>query len=200
MGVSDSTLRIARAAVAAAIAPETGGKSPDLVLLVQDMAGGTVDPAFAAHTLPIQQWASAWWQRWQAPTRLNRSFKIAVRKLRAANRTVWDVVSGPVSALVATLWRISWVTHSPCHFADDLGNHFYLQKDSPAAVAQAVQAAVRRWQMKQVMMNIPALAPTDLDFDMHASEHEHPVAAPDMTPPQIPLSRCSVHGCRNRRL
>ena len=37
----------------------TGGKNPDAVLMIADSAGGSVDPAYDAHCLPIKHWAMA---------------------------------------------------------------------------------------------------------------------------------------------
>ena len=64
MGMSDTHLLAARAAVARAAAPDSGGKSPDFVLYALDAAGGTTDPAFDAHVLPLKHWALAHWERW----------------------------------------------------------------------------------------------------------------------------------------
>ena len=46
MGIADSALATARRVVAAAAAPSTAGKNPDLVLYALDGATGTLDPAF----------------------------------------------------------------------------------------------------------------------------------------------------------
>ena len=64
-GMSPSHLLSARRLTAKAVAPRGGGKTPDMVLHVADASGGTVDPAFDAHVLPIKTWALALWQRWQ---------------------------------------------------------------------------------------------------------------------------------------
>ena len=60
MGVCDSVLHTARTRVAAAAAPQAGGKSPDLVLYIIDGPEGTLDPAFQAHSEPAKMWATAW--------------------------------------------------------------------------------------------------------------------------------------------
>jgi len=185
-GVADSTLRIARAAVAAAVAPEAGGKSPEVVLMLADSAGGAVDPAYAAHSLPIVQWATAHWEGWQATARMERAFLCAIGKLRSATRTVWDHVVGPVTALVATLWRLQWAVCSPVEFLDDLGDPWRMGVDPPAAVARAVKASVRRWQVRQVMIDLPIMVPEALDFGVPADVADVPAAAPALAPPDIP--------------
>ena len=58
-GVSDSCLEDARSKIANAAAPSAGGKNPDLVLLGIGGDGGTLDPAFDAHGMPVNHWAVA---------------------------------------------------------------------------------------------------------------------------------------------
>ena len=67
-GVGDRDLEQLRSTTAAAFASGFAGKQFDTVLYVAD-AGPTspVDPAFAAHTLPIHTWALATWQGWVGP-------------------------------------------------------------------------------------------------------------------------------------
>jgi len=67
IGVSDSTLMGMRSAVASAVTHDAGGKNPDIALLACDGPAGKVDPAFLAHSYPVQYWALAWWERWFTP-------------------------------------------------------------------------------------------------------------------------------------
>ena len=60
-GVSDAHLQNVRSAAAQALAPPTRGKNSELILYLTDAGGGTADPAFDAHTLPLLYWAYAWW-------------------------------------------------------------------------------------------------------------------------------------------
>ncbi len=80
MGVCDSVLHTARTRVAAAAAPQAGGKSPDLVLYVLDGPNGTLDPAFQAHSEAIKMWAAAWWDHWFTPEQLSTAFAEASLK------------------------------------------------------------------------------------------------------------------------
>ena len=105
MGASDTMLKAGRATVASMIASGAGGKNPDAILMLADAAGGSIDPAHDAHSLVAKHWAQAWWERWQPTAVLERSFREAVARLRTAARSVWDLLTGPVSALVASLWR-----------------------------------------------------------------------------------------------
>ena len=94
MGVSDTALHTARVKVAAAAAPEGGGKSPDLVLYARDGQDGTLDPAFEAHTAPLKLWALACWYGWFANTDLQSAVDEAAAKLATARGSWWSVVTG----------------------------------------------------------------------------------------------------------
>ena len=187
MGVSDSTLRISRSAIAAAVAPAAGGKNPAAVLLLADAGGGTTDPAFDAHALLLKQWALAWWQQWQHPRTLRRAFHSAAARLRTAERTVWDLVTGPVTALLASVWRLGWTVSSPSQFWDDMGNCVDFCRDSPAAVQRLAAASVRRWQFAMVMADLPTAIPDVCDFVPTAAEDGH---APALDPETAPKRHC----------
>ena len=58
-GMANSHLCNARRITARAVATDTGGKNFELVLYLADGATGTLDPAFAAHALPMFMWAVA---------------------------------------------------------------------------------------------------------------------------------------------
>ena len=164
MGFSDAHLALARGAIATAAAPESGGEKPSLVLYALDAGGSTLDPAFDCHIAPIKAYALAHWQRWRPATELHETFDAAVHRLRTATRSPWDVVSGPISALVATVWRLGWRIRSPYQFVTDLGSEINLLIDSPADVAQLARTSVRRWQLAQVVRLFPDLLPVEDDI------------------------------------
>ncbi len=62
-GVADTVLLNMRTSAAGAASAQGGGKNLELVLAAADCDQGTLDPAFAAHTLPIGQWARAVWEK-----------------------------------------------------------------------------------------------------------------------------------------
>jgi len=163
MGFSDAHLSLARGAIATAAAPESGGKNPSLVLYALDADGSTLDPAYDCHVAPIKSYALAHWQGWRPTGELCTMFDAAVHRLRAAVRSPWDVVSGPISALVATVWRLGWRIRSPCQFITDTGADIDVTIDSPAAVAAAAKASVRRWQLYQVVRCYPDMLPDEDD-------------------------------------
>ena len=77
IGICDSALHAMRSKIAAAAAPQAGGKNPDLTLYALDGSAGTLDPAFACHTMPVKHWAHAWWERWEEPVTLELAFQEA---------------------------------------------------------------------------------------------------------------------------
>ena len=100
--MSDMHLHNARSVVARAAAPKGAGKDPNLVLLAYDGHTGTLDPAFNAHALPLLNWATAWWDAWWDTDQLTNAFTDATAKINRAKRSSWDVVTGPVTTLVAS--------------------------------------------------------------------------------------------------
>ena len=163
MGASDAVLKAARAVIASMVVSEAGGKNPDAILMVADSAGGTIDPAYDAHTIICKHWALAWWEGWQAPQLLEASFNSAASRLRGAVRTPWDVVTGPVTGLVASLWRLRWCILSPSLMRDDLGNLVDFRHDPPAAIVGIVKDSVRRWQFRKVAANVAGALPDTPD-------------------------------------
>ena len=109
-----------------------------------DAGKGTIDPAFDAHILPIKHYAYAWWEHWQAHKLWDRSFSAAVKKIGAAKRSAWDIVSGPVLTMLASAQRIGWEFNSGCVVSDDLGRTFDFRVDSHASIMAAVRDSVRR--------------------------------------------------------
>jgi len=162
-GMSDTHLQGVRKLTAAAVAPDSGGKNPDLVLLAADAAGARTDPAFEAHAAPIKYWATAWWEDWQPKELLISTFDDAAAKLKRATRTVWDRATGPAAGLLATLWRLGWTVLAPTRFLTDEGVLLDVTLDSPAAAATLARASVRRWQLSRAMAHFPDLVPAAFD-------------------------------------
>lgn len=162
-GMSDSHLLEARRVIAKASAPEGGGKDPNLVLYLLDGPMGTLDPAFDAHVLPMQRYATAVWQSWQPLQHLQSAFRDAQAKLLSKGFK-WACVSGPIAALIMSLRRLEWVTSSPTLFSDDIGQVFDLRRDPPIVVAAAVRASVRRWRIAQILHKYPASCTQQPDY------------------------------------
>ena len=159
MGVAPSVLLGQRRAAAAAASPATGvcGQSLDVALLMADETStGKADPAFAAHTGPIGEWAQAIWERWLPLTALHRLVSSAKQRLGAARRP-WNIVYGPGAAFVATAARLKWVVDNATDVTTDDGRLLRLHVDPPVVVAREVEAAVRRWRWRNVERDIPSL-------------------------------------------
>jgi len=192
MGMSDAHLASARTAVARALAPTSGGSAADTSLYVADCAGSTIDPGFDAHVLPLKFWALAHWQTWIPHADLARAFYAAVRRLQSAKRSVWDLVTGPASALVASAWRLGWPLITPTRFVTEAGCCVDFVLDSPAAVANIAARSVRRWQFCRVAHGFPTLVPALADRgpgmgppDARAEPPtDHPQCA--LAPPDLP--------------
>ena len=157
IGVSDSTLSTMRSAVARDVTYDAGGKNPDIALLACDGPTGKIDPAFLAHSYPLQYWALAWWERWFTPEQLQRTFAEAAIKLEKTKASWWMVAAGPVTGLLATLQRIGWSMPSASEAIDDLGNSWIFGLDSPAAIVKACDSSVRRWRLNKICKALPGL-------------------------------------------
>ena len=107
------------------------------------MRGGTADPAFDAHALPIKAWTLAYWQYWQPWIVLDNAFDHAAASLQSVVRTPWDKVTGPVSALLASVWRLGWTVLGPRLFRDDLGDLVDIIAESPAKIGSIAKQSVR---------------------------------------------------------
>jgi len=164
MGVADAPLKSARSLIAAMLSSDPGGKSPDATLMLNDASGGTSDPAYDAHCLCIKHWAMAVWERWQPPQLMEYTFAAAAERLHTATRTPWDMVTGPASALIATLWRLGWCVLSPTTFVDDHGLQLCCSVDPPAFIADRAKESVRRWQGRKVLDAVPGAIPLTPDF------------------------------------
>ena len=137
-GISDSQLQLWRSEVARGCSPGSRGKSVDLVLMFADEVDTQhTDPAFEAHKLPINYLAQAVWNRILPHARLRTLFTKAVMRLAGAPR-IWQRVTGPAAAVVATSQRIGWTMTRFDSFTDDLGCEWLLTRDSPAAISAAV--------------------------------------------------------------
>ena len=162
LGISDTHLENARRAVAKAVGTATRGSQHDRALYMHDVAGSRLDPAFDAHALPLQFYALAWWESWAEPETLRKHFTAACYKLAAAEWR-WNIVTGPITAVIATAHRLRWRFTSPQEVLTDQGKALDLLRDSPAYIAKQAHAAVRRWQFARVISQIPNLvqpAPT----------------------------------------
>ena len=165
MGVSDTMLHGMRTTAAASVAAPSSGKSPDLILLVADLDSGSVDPAFAAHQLPIKHWALAWWESWQSRARLLAAYTAAHAKVKRAKDSAWRVAAGPTAGFILTLTRLNW-TPGPEVVIDDVGHVWKFLTDSPAAIVSAVNRSVRRWRARRVAELIPGVLPAVADVDL----------------------------------
>jgi hypothetical protein len=159
VGMGDTHLQDARSAIARAAAPQGGGKNPDMVLHALDAGGGSLDPAFDAHVLPIQTWALAWWQQWQPAAQLCGALEEAILKLSSARDSVWRRVVGPATTLVASAWRMGWTFRGSTALVDDLGQVYDVTLDPPVVVADAARRSVRRWRFKRICKIFPSLVP-----------------------------------------
>ena len=164
-GISDSALAAARGKVAKAASPDGSGRNPGLALLTIDGTCGTLDPAFAAHAGPIIHWARAVWDTWFPACQMENAFIGATAKLGGARGTLWSVVAGPVTALVATVRRLGWSFDGPWRILTDVGTLIDLRADSPAAAAVQVHEGVRRWRWREAGEAVPGLIPARPDVD-----------------------------------
>ena len=106
IGVANAPLMSWRRTIAKACAADGRGKKPDLVLVVADrQEGDTADPAFAAHALPLCDWAAAIWENWKPHDGLRITFSQGKLRLASAKR-VWSNVTAPATAVLASLGRI----------------------------------------------------------------------------------------------
>ena len=180
-GMATTHLQEARRAIAKAVAPVAGGKSAQLVLYAADGAHGSLDPAFDAHTLPLQMWALAHWQKWVPITELSQSMQEALRThsmhLSSGSGPNWKKVCGPVAALVASMHRIGWSIASHRCFTSDDGETFDFLLDPPCMVVQAARRSVRRWRLHGIAEVFPALVPVQPDLFVRTDRTGTPPAA-----------------------
>ncbi len=189
IGVADTSLASMRSSVAASVAHDSGGKNPDIVLLAVDGTNGTLDPAFMAHSCPVQYWALAWWEEWFKADLLQSTFTQAAIKLDNCAGSWWSASAGPTAALLATVKRLNWTMPSASEAIDDIGNSWVFGLDSPAAIVQACNASVRRWRLQRICLALPGLAPDQPDVPPDANALHAPTMLVDFVAPIAPLLR-----------
>ena len=164
-GLSDSALYLARSKIAAAAAAPTGGKSIELLLHLLDGPAGTLDPAFEAHTSPLLLWTIAVWERWFSRDQLAKAFTQASLKVaKKEGESCWSLVTGPATALLASLARIGWTMPNAFEAIDDSGVAWNFDEVSPGAIAAACKESVRRWRLLRVGSVLPGLIPSSCDI------------------------------------
>ncbi len=157
VGVSCTTLLTRRRAAADAVSTATRGRDLDLALaLADERASQCTDPAHAAHTLPIAQWAEAVWGNWLPRPMLRLLIRAAKAKLTSALRP-WSCVRGPAGAAVASAARLGWHFVDAATLVTDQGRTLELDADPPAVVKREVTRAVRRWRWRRIEARYPHL-------------------------------------------
>ena len=156
VGIASTPLQTWRREVARGCAASAAGKSVDLVLTLADSRDSqTTDPAFDAHVLPLVYWAHAVWSDLRPVTALAQALACAQSRIDAA-ASMWSVVTGPASAVIASASRLGWRVPDCTRFVDDLGVELNLRRASPARVRVAVVESVRRWQAARIARTFPA--------------------------------------------
>ena len=118
---------------------------------------GRADPAYDAHSLPIDEWSMATWEGWCPVISLQRIIDDAIeRTVKAKNK--WAVCYGPGAALVMTCKSIGWTIVSAAHLVTDVGDHLNLLLDPPRVVVMHCFAAVQRWRWRRIEQHMPKLA------------------------------------------
>ena len=67
----------------------------------------------------------------------------------AGVRGLWNAVHGPISTFIASMWRLGWDVDG-FDLVDDMGRHYNVVEDSPAALVDAVKRSVRRWRAARI--------------------------------------------------
>ena len=163
-GLSDSALHTARVKVVSAVAAPTEGKCVEVVLHLMDGVAGTLDPAFEAHASLLLLWAMAIWEGWFSREQLAKAFSQASLKLaKREGLSCWSLVTGPATALLASMARIGWLMPNAFEVIDDQGIAWNLLETSPGAMAAVVRDAVRRWRLDRIGRAMPGLIPRMAD-------------------------------------
>ena len=79
--VYSTHLHEVRAAALSAALPPGANRNVDVGFAVLDAGGGRLDPAFAAHAMPVKHWGMALWQEWASLPALTAAFDAALAKL-----------------------------------------------------------------------------------------------------------------------
>ena len=146
-GVSCSMLQSQRSAVAAASVHGGSGELGLPLFIADGSMCDKVDPAFAAHEMPIAKWAEVSGKN-GSPGR-HRKVSNAVTSL-AKRPSPWAMVKGPAGAFVATVWRLKWTVLSCLAVTDGLCQHIDFCGNSPAMVERFVQQSVWHWRWRRV--------------------------------------------------
>ena len=96
VGASDTHLHSVRVAALKAALPPGASRNVDVAFAVLDASGGSLDPAYAAHSSPVKHWGLALWQSWAPPDELTAIFSSIHEKLAAVNArngSVWAAVN-----------------------------------------------------------------------------------------------------------
>ena len=110
------------------------------------------DPAYSAHMLPIRQWAEAVWSEWLPIAALLRLTAAAKKKLAQA-KSIWQAVTGPGAAFVASCARLGWTVTDATLVTTDSGDELNLRLDSPAEVAEHCRISVQRWRWRNIQQS-----------------------------------------------
>ncbi len=133
------------------IGTPTRGKDIDAVLMMAEAEGKrNIDPAYAAHVLPLGRWAEAVWLEWCPRLLLHKSITTAKMQLIKAAKP-WAVVNGPAAAAVATAGRLGWTFHDAERIETDDGELIDMSLDPPVVVKRRVEEAVRRWRNRRMV-------------------------------------------------
>ena len=104
------------------------------------------------------------WEGWFSKEQLAKAFTQASLKLASKkSESCWSLVTGPATAMLASLARISWTMPNAFEAVDDLGITWSLTEVSPGAVAAACRDSVRRWRLLKVGQRLPGLIPDACD-------------------------------------
>ena len=104
------------------------------------------------------------WEAWFSIDALQLALAQSKTKIASAKGSVWSVVAGPATALIATAERIGWKILSATMAKYDLQHQWNFAADSPAAIGNAVSQSVRRWRLNKILKLVPAAAPSPSDF------------------------------------
>ena len=121
-----------------------------------DCEGNKTDPTFAAHEMPITQYAKACFEAWLPKDILAKTHaKMDEEIQQSANK--WGSVRGPIAATILTVQRLGWEFKSATELVTGDGDTLDLCVDSPAFVSQEVTKAARKLISKEIDEAFPTL-------------------------------------------